>query len=111
MEEEQNKLALGVRRLRQLQEATGSLAADRAEMLHKLEAASSQRQQAVTEKRAQLAAQEAAMLAIKDAYVRVVDTIHPGTRVVIGKSSYFTRDRSVGGVFRLEGGEVTYGRD
>jgi hypothetical protein len=109
MEEEQSKLALGISRLSKLQELTKRLPDDKLQLLHKLQTALHQRQQEITSKRQQLASQEAAMLAIKDAYIKVTDVIHPGTRVVIGKSSYFARDRLPGGIFRLENGEVTYG--
>lgn len=111
MEDEQAKLSLGVGRLVKLKEVTGQLAADKAELLQKLQAALAQRQQEIAERRTLLAAQEAAMMAIRDAYVKVSELVHLGARVIIGKASYFPHDRLSGGVFRLENGEVTYGKD
>lgn len=108
MEDEQEKLVLGLRRLLQLKETAGGLPAERMAMLQRLQTAYQQRQQEVAEKRAQLAMQETALLAIKDAFVKVEEIIHPGTRIVIGKASHFTQERSSGGVFRLGAGDVCY---
>ncbi len=108
MEDEQEKLVLGLRRLLQLKDKSGGLPAERMAMLQRLQTAYQQRQQEIAEKRGQLAMQETALSAIRDAFVRVTDIIHPGTRIVIGKASCFTQERSPGGLFRLDGGEVTY---
>lgn len=106
MEDEQGKLLLGIRRLLQLKEATGALPADRTAMLQRLQAAYQQRQQETVEKREQLAMQETALLAIREAYVKVTEVIYPGAKIMIGKSTRFTQERTSGCVFRLEGGEL-----
>jgi len=109
-EDELAKLRQGLQGLQKLQQLQGTLLPDKRQLYELTRLAYEQRHREIADGRAQLLAFEEAIHSIRDCYIQASDFVHPGVRVNIGRSTYFSRDLLAGGVFRLNGPDIQYSR-